>query len=209
MRLCEGKDNLLLLDFLWLSEKHDLCKPSSILSKDEIMAKKIDEMISISPGFVNLLEAQKQAERNVLEEREAALAHELNAMKDRKRKLIDPLQLALSLEDEDLLSYVPSFAWEMEPPTDKQLIYLTNSGISAESIRNKGYAHMLIDRIRRRYDLNLSTPKQIRLLERYGFKHVGTWKKTAAEYVISRLSDNNWKLPHGFNASLYVPGGAR
>lgn len=33
-RLYPGKDDLLLLDFLWLTERHDLCRPSALVSKD-------------------------------------------------------------------------------------------------------------------------------------------------------------------------------
>lgn len=209
MRLCEGKNELLLLDFLWLSEKHDLCKPSSLLSKDEVIAQKIDAMINSGFCAVDLMAAEKQAERNVIEEREAALARELREMRNRQKKLVDPIQYALSLEDEVLLNYVPSFAWEMEPPTEKQILFITNSGISPESIMNKGQAHMIIDRIKRRFDLGLSTPKQIRLLEKYGFVHVGIWKKSDAESMISRLSQNGWRLPYGYNAAAYVPGGLK
>ena len=29
----EGKKELLLLDFLWMTERHDLCRPSALISK--------------------------------------------------------------------------------------------------------------------------------------------------------------------------------
>ncbi len=35
-----GKDHLLLLDFLWLSERHDLCRPSALVSKDAAIAQR-------------------------------------------------------------------------------------------------------------------------------------------------------------------------
>ena len=64
---------------------------------------------------------------------------------------------------------------------------------------------MLIDRLMNRQKEGLSTPKQIRLLERYGFRFVGTWSFDAASKVISRLAVLNWKLPYGFNPATYVP----
>ena len=41
-----GKDHLLLLDFLWLSERHDLCRPSALVSKDAAIAQKMDEQLA-------------------------------------------------------------------------------------------------------------------------------------------------------------------
>ena len=41
-RLFPGKTELLILDFLWLTERHDLCRPSSLISKDANIAAKID-----------------------------------------------------------------------------------------------------------------------------------------------------------------------
>jgi superfamily II DNA or RNA helicase len=34
-RLSPGKENLLILDFLWLTQKHNLCKPASLASDNE------------------------------------------------------------------------------------------------------------------------------------------------------------------------------
>ncbi len=41
-------------------------------------------------------------------------------MKKRKKALVDPLQFEMSIQAEDLSGYVPSFGWEMSPPSDKQ-----------------------------------------------------------------------------------------
>lgn len=205
MRLHPGKDHLLLLDFLWLSERHDLCRPSALVSKDADIARKIDERLKDSGEEFDLIEAEEQAERDVLAEREEALAKELAIMRQRKRKLVDPLQYALSIAAEDLVGYVPTFAWEMAPPSERQLEFLEKRGIFSESIENMGKASMLIDRLMRRQESGLSTPKQIRCLERYGFRQVGTWQFDDAAKMISRLAVNNWRLPFGLNPKQYQP----
>lgn len=205
MRLHPGKDHLLLLDFLWLSERHDLCRPSALVSKDADIARKIDERLKDSGEEFDLIEAEEQAERDVLAEREEALAKELAIMRQRKRKLVDPLQYALSIAAEDLVGYVPTFAWEMAPPSERQLEFLEKRGIFSESIENMGKASMLIDRLMRRQESGLSTPKQIRCLERYGFRQVGTWQFDDAAIMISRLAENNWRLPFGLNPKQYQP----
>ena len=205
MRLAPGKENLLLLDFLWMSEKHSLCRPSSLISRSEQVAGKLNERLAQDDGTHDLIAAEEAAERDVLREREQALAEELALQKKRKARLVDPLQFILSIEDEDLAGYTPTFAWEMGPASDKQLAYLAKMGIEPDSVRNMGMASMLIERLTQRYYAGLATPKQIRLLERQGFRHVGTWPKEAAGNMIGYLMQNNWRLPYGVNAGTYCP----
>ena len=205
MRLYPGKEELILLDFLWLTERHDLCRPSSLISKDEEIAERIDKQIRDTADGVDLLAAEEEAEKDVLREREQTLARQLEEMRNRQRRLVDPLQYAMSIAVEDLASYVPTFAWEMGPPTEKQLKFLEKRGILADSVDNMGKASLLIDRLIRRHDEGLSTPKQIRCLERYGFRQVGTWTFEQANKMISRLSMNNWSIPFGLNVSAYRP----
>lgn len=200
-----GKDHLLLLDFLWLSERHDLCRPSALVSKDAAIAQKMDEQLAKDDQMYDLIEAEEQAERDVLAEREQALARELAEMRRRKRKLVDPLQYAMSIAAEDLANYTPTFAWEMAPPSQKQLEFLERRGIFSDSVTNSGMASMLIDRLQRRMKEGLATPKQIRCLERYGFRQVGTWLFDDASSMISRLADNNWRVPYGMTPALYRP----
>mgnify|MGYP002624101196 CR=1 FL=1 len=204
MRLFPGKDHLLLLDFLWMTERHDLCKPSSLIAKDEKIAESIDELLKNNEE-VDLIDAEEQAERDVLKEREATLAKQLEEMRSKKKKLVDPIQYALSIAAEDLASYTPTFPWEMGPPSEKQLKFLENRGILPDTVENAGLASLLIDRLKRRQEEGLATPKQIRCLERYGFRQVGTWQFDAASNLISRLAMNHWRVPQGITPSVYTP----
>ena len=129
MRLYPGKNELILLDFLWLTERHDLCRPSALISKDADIAARIDKQIMDSPWGVDIMEAEKEAENDVLNDRELSLAKQLAEMRNRKRKLVDPIQFALSIAAEDLANYVPMFVWEMAPPSQKQLDFLERRGI--------------------------------------------------------------------------------
>ena len=204
MRLFPGKENLLLLDFLWLTERHDLCRPSALIAKDANIAAMMDENLR-NDEEVDILEAEEDAERDVLREREEALARELAAMRSKKKKLVDPIHYALSIAAEDLTSYAPTFPWEMGPPSEKQLAFLENRGILPDTVENAGLASLLIDRLKRRQEEGLATPKQIRCLERYGFRRVGTWQFDAASALISRLAMNHWRVPQGMTPSVYVP----
>jgi superfamily II DNA or RNA helicase len=205
MRLSPGKKELLLLDFLWMTERHDLCRPSALISKDENIAKRIDKMVLDNGMGVDLMTAEDTAERDIVQEREEALARELEAMKKRKRQLVDPLVYALSIAAEDLINYEPTFAWEMGPVTEKQKAYLEKMGIFTDTVTCCGHACMIIEKLRARQDANLATPKQIRLLEKYGFYHVGTWDFNSASKMITRIANNNWFLPRGIDAASYQP----
>lgn len=205
MRLSPNKENLLLLDFLWLTERHDLCRPSSLISKSEDIAKRIDKYVSDNGGGINLLDAEGLAQRDIVKDREAALARELALMKKREKKLVDPIQYALSIAAEDLADYEPTFAWECGPVTDSQKARLEKFGINPDSIENCGKASFLITRLISRSDLGLATPKQIRLLEKYGFYHVGEWTFEAASRMISRIAENHWHVPRGVDVKNYQP----
>ena len=93
----------------------------------------------------------------------------------------------------------------MAPPSDKQLAFLERRGIYPESVTNSGMASLLIDRLQRRQQEGLATPKPIRLLERYGFRRVGTWLFDDASNLISMISDNRWRLPYWIDAATYRP----
>ena len=207
-RLAPGKKELLVLDFLWLTTRHDLCGPSTLLGQTEEVEEKIKEKI-MEGGEVDLLEAEEEVERDAVKEREETLREELQKMRQKKSMLVDPLQFAVSLSDEALLSYEPTFMWECEPPTKEQLALISRCGIATDNVMSKGHASAIITRLRKRTMLGLTTPKQIRLLERYNFQHVGEWRKDDASAVISRISSNGWRLPLGFNAEEYRPGGKR
>lgn len=146
----------------------------------------------------------KAAEETILE-REDALAKELSAMKKRKRQLVDPLQFEMSIQAEDLSDYVPSFGWEMAPASDKQLKALEKFGIFPDEIDNAGKASLLLDRLNKRRENGLSTPKQIRFLESRGFQHVGIWTFNDANSMISQIANHHWTIPRGIKPALYVP----
>lgn len=205
-RLYPGKEDLLLLDFLWHTERHELCHPASLICSNEEVAKKMTENLEKAAGCpVDIQEAEEEAESDVVRQREESLANQLAEMKKRKRKLVDPLQFELSIQAEDLTDYVPSFGWEMAPASDKQIKALEKFGIFPDEIDNAGKANMLLDRLQKRKSEGLSTPKQIRFLEGRGFDKVGTWSFEEANSMITRISAAGWRIPKGINPASYVP----
>lgn len=201
-----SKDHLLLLDFLWHTERHELCHPAHLICESDEVAKKMTENLQDQPCPVDIEEAEEQAETDVVAQREEALAKQLSEMRTRKRKLVDPLQFEMSIQAEDLSGYVPAFGWEMAPASDKQLAALEKFGIFADEIDNAGKAAKLLDRLHTRREEGLTTPKQIRFLEGRGFQHVGTWPFEAARDLINRIAANGWKTPRSIDPQEYRPG---
>ena len=204
-RLAPGKSELLLLDFLWHTERHKLCHPASLICDNEDVARKMTENIEDADGPVDIAEAEEQAESDVVAAREEALAKQLYEMRNRKRKLVDPLQFEMSIAAEDLAGYRPAFGWEMGPPSDKQKAALERMGIFPDEIECAGKAAMLLDRLQKRRIEGYATPKQIRALEQRGFRGVGTWAFEEANALISRIANNKWRVPFDIDPKTYTP----
>ena len=204
-RLFPGKDNVLLLDFLWNTEKHELCRPACLIAESNDVADKMTEKLNESGKPEDLEILEKEAAEDVVADRERALAEKLAAMKKRKRKLVDPLQFELSIQAEDLSGYVPAFGWEMAPPTQKQLAALEKFGIFPDEIESAGKAKLLLDKLIKCKEMGLATARQIRLLEARGFQHVGTWSFTAATQMIGRIAACGWRIPRDITPATYVP----
>lgn len=203
-RLCEGKESLLLLDFLWHTERHELCHPASLICENEDVARKMTANMEEAAGCpIDIETAEKKASEDVVAEREEALAKQLQEMRKRKKALVDPLQYEMSIQAEDLSSYVPSFGWEMSPATDSQKKSLEKLGICPDDIDNAGKASLMLDRLNKRRQEGLTTPKQIRCLEKYGFQKVGTWQFDTAKNMIDRIAGNGWRVPSGIVPSEY------
>ena len=196
-RIHPGKDHLLLLDFLWMCERHQLCRPAHLVAEDPDVAAKMTEMAEREPGGPTDLDesAVERATSDVLKEREAALAKKLAAMRNRKRQLVDPIQFAASIGAADLLDYRPALPSEAAPATHAQIEALSKLGLFPGDVASFGHAAALLARAADRKAAGSASPRQIRLLERYGLKHVGTWSfKTAQDHVL-RIKANGWRLP--------------
>ncbi len=200
-----GKKDLLLLDFLWLTERHELCRPADIICENREVARKMTENLAQAGCPEDIEQAAEQASADVVAQREEALAKQLAEMRRRKKKLVDPLQYEMSIQAEDLTGYVPSFGWEMGPPSEKQTAALEKFGILPDAVESAGKAQMLLDRLNKRRGAGLTTPKQIRCLEKYGFQHVGTWQFSDAKYMIDRIAANGWRVPQAITPSEYKP----
>lgn len=183
-RLHPGKENLLVLDFLWMTEKHALVRPAHLVARTPGIAEAMIARAEAASGIeeqLDLLDEESDAQR----QREAKLAAEVAAHSRRTSRLIDPVELALSLHKTDLAEYEPTMAWQSQPATPKQLASIRQLGIDADLIRNKGHASAILDRMFSRRALKLATPKQVAWLRRTGHPHPETATFTEASAWLS------------------------
>jgi hypothetical protein len=96
--------------------------------------------------------------------------------------VLDPIELAISLNEAALADYVPTMAWQAGAPTSKQLDVLQKFGLDTVNIQSKGHASLILDRLITRRKLGLATPKQVRVMRRHGHQRpeIATFEEAKA-----------------------------
>ena len=204
-RLFPGKEHLLLLDFLWMTERHELCHPASLICEDPEVARKMTENLAEDPEGADIAEAESQASDDVQRDREEALAKLLAEQRRKKSRLVDPLQFSMSIMNDDLVNYVPPFGAASQPPTELQKKTLEKLQINPDGVDSAGKADLLINQITERQINGMATPRQIRQLENRGFENVGAWTFEQARRLIDRIAANGWKTPYDINPKTFIP----
>lgn len=203
-RIHPDKDHLLLLDFLWHTDRHELVHPAHLIAEDDEVAKRATEIIEESGGAVDIEEAEAQAAEDVTEEREERLAKHLEEQRRKKKRLVDPIEFAMFVDDKDFTNYQPLFGQDLEPATQEQQNFIEKEGIDPSTIDNRGKADKLINELKKRSENNLSTPKQIRQLSQRGYENVDKWTFDQARTLINQTAANRWRTVHR-NPDQFVP----
>ena len=203
-RLAPNKKNLLLLDFLWLTASHDLCRPACLLSDNpevcETITKKQESKgcaeLELSP------ETLEDAQSETVRKREDALAKRLAAQSRKKGKLFDALQFA-ELTGVTNLSDAPTAIQENDRPTMEMVDRLERLGFACPGSQTA--AEQLLTAYQQRVDSGLSSHKQIRLLTSRGFRNVSQWPFAAAKKMIDKIAACGWRNPRGIDPETYAP----
>lgn len=197
-RLAPGKSDCLILDFLWLSTRHDLCRPASLITGNDEDAEKVSERAV--EDELELFDALTDVE----EQRRNALADAIRANAKRKARLVDPLTFFVDVNELALTDYEPEWKWEKEPASEKQIKLIEQAGINTDGMC-KGQASKIIDVILNRRKQGLATAKQMHQLEQRGFQNVGLWTFEQASDMMGRLAKNRWRVPWGIDPTTYIP----
>lgn len=183
-RLYPGKDHLLLLDFLWMTEEHTLMKPANLVAGDLDEAKAITEALG---GEGDLEEAKGKAEAD----RAATLRQRLRLNARRRSTTFDVMEFALSVGDNDLADFMPTMAWHEDAVSPKQRAILAKFGVDVNTVTCKGQAAALLTKFFLRRDLGLASAKQVLWLRRLGHPN-----PELATYVEAKqFLDEKWNKP--------------
>ncbi|MBE7504308.1 MAG: DEAD/DEAH box helicase [Verrucomicrobiales bacterium] len=163
-RIYPGKDHLLVLDPLFLSDSMDLIRPARLIAQTPQQARSMEEVLARGEQM-DLLEVEAVAAA----ERKRALAEKLAEQAQRNMRVVDAIEFAVGLGEETLLDYEPTMGWEREPVSPKQAAALERMGFSLQRVTCKGHANKLLDLLFKRRDLGLATPKQVKWLVKFGY----------------------------------------
>jgi hypothetical protein len=181
-RLHPDKQFLLVLDPLWITGDHRLCKPADICAGSPEHRDALQAQLDLGE---DLLEAEEKAQVNMAESLEKKLAEA--AKKKAPRGLVDPVAWALALHDGDLAHWTPTMQGDSEPATDVQREYLQEFGLWAEGeAMCYGYASALLKRVWERKRMGLASPKQVALLRKLGVANADIMRAGEARYFISK-----------------------
>lgn len=188
-RIFDGKENLLLLDPLWLHSQHDIAKPASLVSENEEEAEEITALAESGGGEQDLLALAGEAQ----EQREEALRKKLEALKDRKAKFISAEEFAVSHHVLAIAEFEPTMKWHSDGVTDAQAKYIERAGVDVATVKGKGQASLLLDTIFRERGAQPASHKQKWSMNQSGWRSEdnkrGPWQVTqddARKFFASR-----------------------
>ena len=185
------KPSCLILDFVGNSGKHKLVSAADVLggNYNVKVVEEANRMASEDGSPVDTLSLLEKAEASVRANEEAEKQRELrkkvSAKVSYRKKTLDPfdvLDIEPPIEDND---------WKADPLTDKQRQWLEKSGFDIEMMSNAERRKILNQMIYRKKN-NLATPKQIKLLQRFGY-NARSMKMPEAGELIDRIANNNWR----------------
>ena len=178
-RLAPGKSDCLVVDFNYLTTKHDLVRPADLFER----STGFDDLADIAKEMIRLGEQQDLleivAKAKAKQKERQRLRVQANERKIQYRRVqYDPLSIADALG----LGYVAR-ALEgpvVKPATSKQLAYLSTFGVAAGAI-SQGLAGRMIDDLAKRRHYGLATPKQVSWLIAKGVDPVDARNMTKSQ----------------------------
>lgn len=190
-RLCEGKRDLLVLNFVGQAGHHSLVNTADILGSD------VDE--SVRQRALNLL--ARRPDLDVLSAIEAAATPEedtemASVSAEQRRQLVAKAHYT-SVEVNPFESIERTLGIKVgaaggAPATDAQRFALSRKGIELSKIDQK-QADQILGTLSDRYERGLCTFKQAQILARFGLEPNMTFRD--AVRAINRIAKNGWKSP--------------
>lgn len=176
-RIDETKDDLLLLDFLWMHQKHAVVRPAHLVAASdeeaEWITKEAQERQAGGKATQQSLDLRVIASETQAK-REEALRKQLVANARKNGQLISADQFALHHQNMVLAEYEPTMKWESLDLTDKQIKALKRAKINPSTVRGRGHANKILGLYFKTRPIKLASPKQIAMMKKMGFPDAET-----------------------------------
>lgn len=184
----EAKRDLLILDFLWQFAQLGVMRPADLLDVED---KKTRDKVQ------KALEAGEQLDIEEIKEQvmgalEQAMIRAMKGAKKMGGMVYDARVAAAVCDIPALIEYEPAAAWEMEPPTEGQLEWLSKHGIDPDSIECRGHAHHVKEALIARYKGGKASVRQIARLAKAGYQGAAAFTFEQAQAAMEDLKRHNW-----------------
>ena len=188
-RIYDGKENLLILDPLWLATKHKACVPASLLGETEEIVAMAEGQRRMG-GRSDVMASVEQAADSVRQQREQRIIEELEANKYKAKRTIDPITFGAIIHDEKIVTHEDVFDWEKQPATTEQKDKL----YKAFDVKKmtQGEAEKLIDAIEKRQVRGLATARQVNQLHKLGFDNPDKYTFKEASRIFDVAKNLSW-----------------
>jgi len=171
-RIAPGKDNLLVLDFLWQFERHSLIRPAHLVAPSEEVAEamtQISEAAAMDDSFdsqdvFDLEDLETHAQQTI----EDNLKAEMKRMENRKAQLINACEYIDKIGKK--VDYKPNGErWKEKPVTEKQRELIEKQGVDIETVENRGHASAIIDAFIQHQNAQPASMKQWYVMRKNGY----------------------------------------
>lgn len=185
LRILEGKENCLIIDFTDNSTKYNLITSENILEDIDDG----DEIVAIKPKIIIPKEEEIQAPEDL--EIEPKRNEDLDFEKERASTKQEVRFSVREIDSFKLLGIfiVPKLGGI--PPSQKQKDYIQRHGLWNDNL-TKRQAAMICQKISERLKQGYCTPSQAKLLAQFGFNPNYTFEQANA--IIDALKANGWRL---------------
>lgn len=170
------KDNLLLLDFLWMHERHSISRPAHLVASSEAEADEITkqaqekEVGGEGDEQLDLIELQGSAALA----REQALKKKLAEHSTKSGRFISADEWAANHDRLAIAEFEPVFEWETKPVSEGQAKVLRRAKIDPATVRGRGHASKIIDAVLGDVSRQAASPSQRALMRRMGHESPDT-----------------------------------
>lgn len=183
-RIDSLKENLLLLDFLWLHSKLKICRPAHLIAQSEEEAEAITAIAQKQSAMpADLIEQLpldlQQLSGIATSEREENLRKRLEENRKKQGKYVSAEEFALQHHRLDVAEFEPVSAWHSLPVTEPQSRALKRAKIDPETVHGRGHASALLNVHFQNQTLVLASPQQRQKMRQMGYENADV--ATAAE----------------------------